>query len=114
MKFPLLNFVRGPEFPLLNFEGGPGVPLLHHAAIDYQVNFGFPIGENSLFSACYRDAGRKNSRKRLIFNLINQLLCLKEPFTKSISDDQIRRNKNQALSKLLALFSAYQLLLKEN
>ena len=35
MKFPLLNFVRGPEFPLLNFEGGPGVPLLHHAAIDY-------------------------------------------------------------------------------
>ena len=30
-----------------------------------------PLGINSLFAACYRDVGRKNHRKRLIFDLIN-------------------------------------------
>ena len=38
---------------------------------------------------------------------------IKYPFTKSLSSDQIKRNRNKALSKLLVLSSANQLLVKE-
>ena len=39
---------------------------------------------------------------------------MKDPFTNSLSDEQVKRNRNKALSKLLALSSAQQLLVKEN
>ena len=45
---------------------------------------------------------------------ISCYVLIKDPFTNSLSDEQIKRNRNKASSKLLALSSAYQLLLKEN
>ena len=39
---------------------------------------------------------------------------MKDPFTNSLSDEQVKRNRNKVLSKLLALSSAQQLLVKEN
>ena len=41
-------------------------------------------------------------------------VLIKDPFTNSLSDEQIKRNRNKALSKILALFSAYELPVKEN
>ena len=32
---------------------------------------------------------------------------MKDQFTKSLSDEQIKRNRNKAMSKLLVLSSAY-------
>ena len=38
---------------------------------------------------------------------ISCYVLIKEPFARSFSDEQIKRNRNKALSKLLALSSAY-------
>ena len=45
---------------------------------------------------------------------ISCYVLIKDPFTKSLSDEQIKRNRNKALSKLLALSSTYYLLVKES
>ena len=41
-------------------------------------------------------------------------VLIKDSFTNSLSDEQIKRNRDKALSKLLALSSAYELPVLEN
>ena len=73
-----------------------------------------------LFPACYRAVGRKKLLQKInlwFHQLVAMFVLIKDPLTKSLSDEQIKRNINKAFSKLLALsipYSAYQLLLKEN
>ena len=57
----------------------------------------------------------KNYWKWLIFDLtISCYVLIKDPLAKPLSDEQIKRNRNKVLSKLLALSSACELLVKEN
>ena len=56
------------------------------------------LGGNTLFAVCYRDVGIKKYWKRLIFvSSVSCYVLIKDSFTKSLSDEQIRRNGNKAL-----------------
>ena len=93
----------------MEVTGGKLVVGVHSPSWKYFTWWKFPLGGNTFFAACYRDVARKKNieNDESLISSISCYVLIKDSFTKSLSHVQIKRNRNKALSKLLALYNVY-------
>ena len=85
--------------------GGGCIPL----RVNIPLSVNIPLGGNTFFAACYCDVARKKNieNDESFISSISCYVLIKDLFTKSLSHVQMKKNRNKALSKLLALSNVY-------